>query len=65
MVTPPMTPLFLARLCAFWTVMNAAPDPASDAPVWRIVSTRTVHVGLRPAAVNDGAGITLQISTFW
>ena len=60
-----MTPLFLARLCAFWTVMHAQAPEAQDAPVWRIVATRHVHVGLRPAVANEGAGVTLQISTDW
>lgn len=58
-----MTPLFLARLCAFWTVMHATAPEAEDVPAWRIVSTPHLHIGLRPAASwGEGAGLTLQIT---
>ena len=58
-----MTPIALARLCVFWSVMNATVPETMSSPAWRIVVSRAVHIGLRPAAANGGAGMTLQVTT--
>lgn len=45
--------------------MHPAPpvDAAPALPVWRLVETPSLHVGLRPAASwGDGLGITVQVT---
>lgn len=58
-----MTLLAVARYAALWAVMNAQPAEAPEPGAWRLVTTPTVHIGLRPAASwGEGAGLTLQVS---
>lgn len=69
-----MTSLALAlALAAQQPLGQWAPSPSVSGPPWlggRILTTETVHVGVRPAAFVDGtpphlelgAGVTLQVS---
>lgn len=61
-----MTLLALARLCAFWSVMNASPVIADDPGAMRIYTSPTTHVGVRfhSDAIGDEA-ITVQCTATW
>ena len=70
-----MTALALALALAAQSPLGSwAPSPTSTLPPWaggRVYTSRTVHVGIRPAAYVDneargglegGAGATVQVS---
>lgn len=57
-----MTLLAVARACvlaAMWRIEATAPEATGAA---RLVERPCLHIGLRPAAANEGMGLTVQVS---
>lgn len=57
-----MTIASVLRACVLACMWRVEPATSADVGAWRLVETRAVHVGLRPAVANEGVGLTLQVS---